>query len=83
METLIDTFQDSEFTRMDHWSPNSEFRALLLSLPNGLDDKVSRISAIALGLLWCKGSNQQKAEVFFNTITQGKAQAVNNDDTTM
>ena len=80
IDTLIDKFQDKEFTWMNFWSQSSEFRALILSLPGGFDEKVNKYSAVCLGLLWCKGTQTEKATVFFNIITQGKAQAIHNDD---
>ena len=80
IEDLSEKFQEQEFTRMDYWGLHAEFRLLIQNLPGGIDNKISKISVISLGLLWCKGSNAQKAEVFFNTINQGKSHAVNNDD---
>ena len=30
--------------------------------------------------MWCQGTNKEKGTVLFDTITQGKTSAINNDD---
>ena len=81
LNSLSQRFLEPEFVNNDHWRQNSEFRQLLLSLPGVMGESIPKVSLISLGLLWCKGDNQQQSEVLFGILSDNeKSQIVTCDD---
>ena len=64
---------------------------VILTLPNNIGDYISKTSLTCLGLLWCTGTADDKAEVLVNLIQEAQASsggtatltAISNDDVTL
>lgn len=81
VDELVKRFDSQLFTKGDHWDPDARFCKLLLNLPGNYNGSIARMSAISLGLLWCRGSPCVKAEVMFDTLVGAQAgQAINSED---
>ena len=40
---------------------------------NSDDDQISKVDALALGLLWCQGTNEQRAEALWDMLEAQEA----------
>ena len=70
LKEMAARFQTPIWMMGNHWKDNSEMAKLLRSLPgyDEANDRVRKMSVLALGFLWCQGDHFNQAELFFEFL---------------
>ena len=80
MQLLMQQFEEdyeSKLQFQDDWGPDSDFQKIAQNLPltQGNSEQglfLSKVSLISLGLLMCNGTIDEKSEVFYDLVLDGR-----------